>query len=341
MSKFDDIKIPENIKLETNKTIQKGKLIKRKHKFKYVKIASIFIFSVAICVGTLSYSSANSTLFVNDLFEKLDFVINHPKNYSTYSENMGLSKTINGVTFTIDDVVYDGHQINLTYTIKSQNKLLHQNSGFYKDKLFTDEILTVRNATVVKGNTFGSEYADEYTYTFMQSYNINYKGRKAPKELKVDFVLSNIFTYSDSGNIEKSVNETFNFKFKFKPNVPATVIDVNETKDGLTIKSLEITPYSTSVNVEFPESLISNTNGKKPSITLSSKYIGSLPSKVYDELLDENTYRVKRGVVYDSVVNDNVYGIGNPNSNDYVIVKFSDFNNQSTSDVTEFKIKIK
>ena len=284
MSKFDDIKIPENIKLETNKTIQKGKLIKKKHKFKYVKIASIFIFSVAICVGTLSYSSANSTLFVNDLFEKLDFVINHPKNYSTYSENMGLSKTINGVTFTIDDVVYDGHQINLTYTIKSQNKLLHQNSGFYKDKLFTDEILTVRNATVVKGNTSGGEYIDEYTYTFMQSYNINYKGRKAPKELKVDFVLNKIFTYSDSGNVEKSVNETFDFKFKLKPNVPATVIDVNETKDGLTIKSLEITPYSTSVNVEFPESLISNTNGKKPSITLSSKYIGSLPSKVYDEL---------------------------------------------------------
>lgn len=341
MSKFDDIKIPDNLKLETHKTIEKAKFLKIKHKFKYIKIASIFIFCIGIGIVSLSYSSANNVPFINDIFEKISFISYHPKNYTEYYENVDISKTINGITFTINDVVYDGHQLNFTYTIKSQNKLPRQNSGFYKDVLLLEEILTIKDGYVVKGDTVVGEYINDYTYTLMQSYNINYKGKKSPDEIKIDFVLNKIFTCSDSGNVEDSINETFDFKLKLKPNVPANIIDVNETKDGLTVQSLEITPYSTSINIKFPKSLISNIKGKESSVSLSTEYIGELPSKIYDTTFDTNTYKVKRGIVFDSVVNDNVYNIGSSESNDYVIVKFKNFNNQSGSDVTEFRIKIK
>lgn len=339
MSKFDNIKIPENIKLETKKTIQKGAILKKKNKLNYIKASSILILSLGICIGSLNLSSANNIPFFNDLFKKISVIKGDPTDYTQYSTSINLSKTINGITFTIDNAVYDGHQLNFTYTIKSQNKLPRQNSGFYKDTLFLEEMLTISSGTVTKGDTIGGEYIDEYTYTFMQSYNINFKGKKAPKMIKIDFVLNKIYTCSDSGNIEKSINEIFKFKFKLNSSVPTKVIDVNETKNGITVESLEITPYSLTANINFPKSFISSTTEKPSSIELSTDYNLTLPPKVYD--IDSNTYQVKRGIVFDSIVSENVYDIGFSSFDDYIIIKFTNFNNKSHSEITEFKVNLK
>ena len=341
MSKFDEIKIPENIKFETKKTIQKGRILKKKNKMKYIKVSSILIFSLGIGIGSLNLAAANDIPFFNNLFEKISDFKGTPTDYTQYSKGINLSKTINGITFTIDDVVYDGHQLNFAYTIKSQNKLPRQNSGFYKNLLSLEEVLTVPGATVTKGATVGDEYIDDYTYTLMQSYDINFKGKKAPKTIKLDFVLNKIFTCVDSGKIEESINETFKFKFKVDSNVTTKVIDINETKDGITLESIELTPYSITANIKFPKSFISYTKGKSSSIELSTDYNLTLNPKVYDEDLDTNTYQVKRGIVFDSVVCENVYGIGFSSFDDYVIVKFENFNNKSDSDITEFKINLK
>ena len=106
-------------------------------------------------------------------------------------------------------------------------------------------------------------------------------------------------------------------------------------------KLKKITPYSITANIKFPKSFITYTKGKSSSIELSTDYNLTLNPKVYDEDLDTNTYQVKRGIVFDSVVCENVYGIGFSSFDDYVIVNFENFNNKSDSDITEFKINLK
>lgn len=341
MSKFDDIEIPKNIKLETKKTIQKGNRLKNKYKYKYLKIASIFILSLGICIGTLNSSLAENIPFLNTLFEDLSAIKGTPQDYTQYAKSVNLSKSINGISFTIDKVVYDGHKLNFTYTIKSKNKLPRQKDGFYKDTLLLDEMLTVKNGTVTKSTTYGDKYIDDYTYTFMQSYNVNFKGKKPPKVIKLDFMLNKIFTCSTSGKVTESINETFHFKFKVDSNTSVKVIDVNETKNGFTVKSLEISPYSITVNVSFPKSFISNSKENPSSISISTINSLDFPNKDYDKNLDYNTLQVKGNLVFDSIINENVYNIGYSDFDTYVIVKFLDVNNKSINSVTEFKVDIK
>ena len=59
MSKFDEIKIPENIKFETKKTIQKGKILKKKNKIKYIIaiVAAFFITPTSILLPNAVTSS--------------------------------------------------------------------------------------------------------------------------------------------------------------------------------------------------------------------------------------------------------------------------------------------
>lgn len=143
MTKFDDIKIPHNIKEETRKTIGKGRSLKKK--FKYLKVASVAILSIGVSIGTLNPYLANEIPILNSIFENMSFGMGAKDDYARYAQGINLTKTVNGVSITIDEVVCDSHRIYFTYTIKSKNKLPRQNEeGFYKDNLLLDMKVNVK-----------------------------------------------------------------------------------------------------------------------------------------------------------------------------------------------------
>ncbi len=340
MTKFEDIKIPKNIKEETKKTIQKGKLIKRKNKKKTLKIASILIISFGICLGSLNSSVADNIPFLNNLFRE-GSIPGTKDDYTKYIQKINVSKVVNGVSFTINEIVCDGHKLKISYTIHSENKLPRYNKGFYKDNLLMNEKLTVKNGTVKKTGSLIGGYEDDYTYTGIEYYNLYFKGKKAPDKIKINFSVENIYTYSESEEIVDNIDGPFDFKFEVLKSKDTRVIDVNESKDGFTVDSIEIGTYSTSVNVRFPKKFILNNNRSKyPSISISSQYVDDFSRVYYSNELDENHYKIKGNMVYDSVVDENIYKIGYHDVNEYIIVKFENFNNESEDDIIEFKINI-
>lgn len=338
MTKFDDIKIPENIKEETKKTIEKGRRIRNKNKFKYIKVASIVIFSTIVGLGTLNHSIAGGIPLFNDLFESMG--IGDKNNYTKYSQWVNLTKTVNDVTLTIDEVVCDGHKLYFTYTIKSKNKLPRQKEeGFYKNHLGLDMKVDVKSGTATESVSTTRVYIDDYTYIGMKSYNLTFKGEKAPKIIKLDFLVDNIYTYEpDSEVVDEKIEGPFKFKFKISPNVDVKVIDVNETKDGFKVDSLEISPHTVTINVQFPKEFI--LNSKDPYIDLEYMYASGFCGKSYESNINSNEYKIKNGIVYDSIVIDNNYGIGNYDITEYIIIKFLDLKNKSDDNITEFKVYI-
>ncbi|WP_042274591.1 DUF4179 domain-containing protein [[Clostridium] dakarense] len=343
MTKFDDIKIPHNIKDKTRKTIEKGRSLKKKKKFKYLKVASVAILLIGVCITTLHPSLANEIPNLDGFFENMSFTMKEKDKYTTYVQGVNLTKTVNDVSITIDEIVCDGHKIYFTYTIKSKNKLPRQKEeGFYKDHLLLDMKINVKNGTATEYSSSTNGYLDDYTYEGMNTYDLTFKGEKAPKVINLNILINNIYTNEpDSETVAENIEGPFNFKLKVSPNTWSKVINVNETKNGFTVDSLEVSPYSVTVNVRFPREFIFNKDKfKDPSIRLEYMYASGFGGKSYEDDINSKEYKIKNGMVYDSIVTDNHYGIGKYDITEYIIVKFLDLKDKSEDNVTEFKVYI-
>jgi hypothetical protein len=340
MSKFDDIKIPENLKEETRKTIQKGRLLKRKEKHKHLKVASIIILSIGICMGTFNSSLADNIPFLNNIFKEINFPKGEKDDYTKYAQGINLTKTVGDNSLTINEVVCDGHKIYFTYTIHSKKKLPRMDKGFFKGYLNFDSKVSIKNGEAIKSSEMQGTYKDDYTYIFMDEYKLSFNGKKAPKVIKIDFLVKNIYTYNDNQEVVDTIKGPFHFKLKISPNGNTRVIDVDESKDGFTLDSIELGVYSTSVNIRFPEKFISDNNKKASKVSVSSQYIPEFSIEIFEKSMENNNYKVKNGIVYDSVVDENIYKIGYHDVNEFLTIRFENFKNQKNDEVTEIKVNI-
>lgn len=348
MTKFNDIKIPKNIKEETRKTIQKGRSLKGKKKQNLLKVASVIILSLGICIGTLDSAIAREIPFFNDFFNSVSIEELKVGNYTNYTEGINLTKTVNGVSITINEILYDGHKIYFTYTIKSKEKLPRQTKeGFYKDSLMLDIDLDIKNGSAIENSGSTDGYIDDYTYSAMLIYDISFNYKKIPKSAKINLNINSIYiNQPDSEEVAESIEGPFTFNLKLSPATDVIKIDVNEKKNGFTVKSLEITPYTVNVNVKFPKKLISKD--KDSSVELKSTYAGmyetAFDTKYYNSNNEDNPDEIeptiKGGIVYDSILSENIHKIGYYKKNDYIVVRFLNFENQGKDEYTEFKINI-
>lgn len=146
MNKFDDIKLPKNIKEETRRTIKKANHLKLKKKNKLLRFIALIILSIGVCACELDYSLAEKATNLHKIIQ--DITSNPKDNCLNYGQGVNLKETVGNISITIDEINYDGYKIYFTYTIKSNDRLLHQtNNVFYKDKLQLESNLLIKNGT--------------------------------------------------------------------------------------------------------------------------------------------------------------------------------------------------
>lgn len=159
MSKFDDIKLPKNIKEETKKTIKKAKHLKLKKKNKILRFIALIILSIGVCVCELNYSLAERSNNLHKFIKNITF--NSKDNHLNYGQEVNLTEKIGNISITIDKISYDVHKIYFTYTIRSNERLFYQtNNVFYKDKLKLKSNLLIKNGTAT----------DEYKYFIFKRF---------------------------------------------------------------------------------------------------------------------------------------------------------------------------
>ncbi|MEG2984588.1 MAG: hypothetical protein RR835_07800, partial [Peptostreptococcaceae bacterium] len=61
---------------------------------------------------------------------------------------------------------------------------------------------------------------------------------------------------------------------------------------------------------------------------------------VFEKSMENNNYKVKNGIVYDSVVDENIYKIGYHDVNEFLTIRFENFKNEENGEVIEFKVNI-
>ena len=327
LDKYEDLNIDKD-KLKKNMRAQ----IKTKSKFKknISVAASICLVGGGLFVASvLNPSLASGIPVIENIFEDLNETFCLNTTYSTYAQGIGQTQTKNGVTVSIEEAVSDGHNLYLTYKIKSQEKLCRydeyepygEKSGSFV--MYNNVKIDNDGSDVGGGATIDGYYKDEYTFVGMESHQIDFKGKESPDNYNVKIKINHIGgVFADIGDMIKG---PFKFSLNIDRTVDAEVINVNKSEDRYKVRTIESSPYGLSVNIEFPKEFIS----KKEEILKQANLYTDKGEQVashgytYDGIKFNKT-RVENDTVYDTLLfnyKEQLYD----SKPDYIIVKFEDF----------------
>lgn len=338
----DNFEILNNVEMDLDRyedlNIDKDKLkkkmrgqIKSKSKLKknITKVAGIFIVGGGLVVaGIINPSLANKIPVIENIFEDLNETFGLDTVDGRYAQGIGQTQTKNGVTVSIEEAVSDGHNLYLTYKIKSEEKLPRYdeyrpyggNSGEFA--IYSD-IKIDKDGSWVTGTGLTGYYKDEYTFVGMESYQLEFKGKEAPSNFNVKIKINHIGGVF--ANIKEMIKGPFKFSLNIDSKVDKEVIAVNKSQDGYKVRTIEVSPYGINVNVEFPKNYVSDRDDILKEVNLYDDTGKQVASHGYSyDIIKSNETRVENNTVYDTILFN--YKENNCNSKpDYLILKFEDF----------------
>lgn len=229
-TEFKEMEVTELEKAKVKRTLKKSISKKKKMKRwqKNVLAASIIFGLSTATIGLSFTASAKSIPLMGDIFSYFsnentglpDGIKNNGKglysDYKAYSNEIGFTEESNGLTFTINDAIYDGKTVTITYTIESEEDL--GDGSFYvpspnikemKAQGGSDGISKVADKKYV-GLLTVSNLADSKVDKVNIDWNINSIGiTDMDKEIKGnwDFAFSLKAIESNEKVINKSVNQ--------------------------------------------------------------------------------------------------------------------------------------
>lgn len=337
----DNFKLLNNVDIDLDKyqdlNVDKDKLkekmrgqIKSKSKFKKniaVASSACIVGIGLIGAGIINPSLANGIPIIENIFEDLNETLSIDRLYTKYAQGIGQMQTVNGTTVSIEEAVSDGHNLYLTYKIESEEKLPRgeykpygENSG---DLMLYKNMKIDNGGSLIGGTSLVGYYRDDYTFVGMESYQIEFKGKEAPRNFNVKIKIDNI------GNVDSDIGDMIKGPFKFALNIDSKadldLINVNESKNGYKVKNIEVSPYSINVNIEFPKDFVSDKEDIVKEVNIYDNKGERIASQGYSENgIKVNKTRVENNTVYDTI-SINYRGTVYDSKPDYIIVKFEDF----------------
>ena len=190
MSKFDDIKIPDNIDEVTKNAIRRGKTKKYQYK-KLTKVAA----SIAV-ISTLTITTTFAVEYAIDYFNhnKQSMYLSDRNDFEKMSNNINLTVKDKGIEFTIDNISIDDNYITVFHTSKSTKKIKRIDEN-YDDAYFSNPIIDA----YIDGESIMRAGLIEHEATYVSDNEL--KGMQ-----KIDVSSFNI---DNNDEIEFRVNEIF------------------------------------------------------------------------------------------------------------------------------------
>lgn len=254
-----DLKIEDTLNNLPERGKKKGKFMKRGG----VAAAITVICGIGISVSFPAF--ARNLPVVSSVFQYLSEKNIIDKDYITYSADLNMSKSSNGVTVTINSIAYDGIDLSIGYTVESENEIKETPNIIGPN-------MKINGKTIGFGGGGTGEFKDKKTYVGMRS--VDMAKDYLPKEVTKDIVGGNVkipdefimdFNIRD---LSENVKGKWDFKFKvssgkIKSNVKSIKpnVDWSSVKPGLKVNEVVITPINTALRTVEQNSDTSGDGG--------------------------------------------------------------------------------
>lgn len=288
----EKLPIPGDLDLIIKNTIEnlpddrknKGTILKQ------LAIAASIAVILISCISMVFPIVARDLPVVGSVFQFLSENNIIDKDYIAYKVNLNVSKSSNGVEITINDIVYDGVQLALGYTVKSEKDLK-------TDPFIFKSNIRINGKTVNTGSGASGLFKDSKAYIGVayinlgnsSSINTSAGNIKIPNEFLINL---------DIRELVGEIKGNWDFKFKvskekinLKSKEIKTDIDLSALRPGLKVNEIILTPINTVIKTSenFNEGfygdkggyLIYDDKGRKLNYKSGSGE-GSQKSKIYN-----------------------------------------------------------
>lgn len=218
-----------------NPPVQKKRSKKR---FYQVAAAAVLLTGVGTTSMIASPAFANFVTqipIIGNVFNY--FETDNYESYARFSESVGLSQSSDGLDIVIDQAVFDGTSVTITFMVKTENPL--------------GKTLEIKGLPVVKGV---EEKNTSLSYEYVE--NVGYVGLyKLTPSFENEMAQVSVFWEPDTIKTDKKEVEG-NWSFEFAVSqIPTEPIFLDEkvTTDGVTVHLKELTITDVSVNIEYQQ----------------------------------------------------------------------------------------
>ena len=266
MSKYDDIKMPDNIDDITKNAISKGRKQKNIRKYKNVMVASIATLAVGGGVmGVMNPSLADSIPIVKNIVNYFDNNTGSrfkgdKRELEKTSNSLNLSVKDNGIEFKVNSISYDESCMTVFYTIKT-DKNIKENYKVDENHLFSHPVIDL----YINGKEVNSYSNPESESKYVGSnklegiYRFDMSGIDMKANDKVELKTDNIFHTDGNWNIATNLD-------KSKTNVDSHIYKVNKKftigETDYDIKEVIISPLGNKIFIKTNELKDSNKSNE-------------------------------------------------------------------------------
>lgn len=266
MSKYDEIKMPDNIDDITKNAISKGRKQKNIRKYRNVLVASIATLVVGGGVmGVINPSLADSIPIVKNIVKYFDNnkdsrFKGDKRELEKTSNSLNLSVKDKGIEFKINSISYDESCMTVFYTIKT-DKNIKENYKVNENPLFAHPSIDL----YINGKRVDSYSNPESESKYIGSnklegiYRFDMSGINIKANDKVELKIDNIFDTDGTWNIATNLD-------KSKTNVDSHIYKVNKKftigKTNYDIKEVIISPLGNKMLLQTSELNDSNEGSK-------------------------------------------------------------------------------
>ncbi|AXI08164.1 hypothetical protein CUC15_03930 [Oceanobacillus zhaokaii] len=210
---------------------------KRKIIYALCSVAAVF----AILVGSSNYSpvlasSLSQIPIIGSIFGNSDIIGLQQAQKSGLTNEIGETQTVNGITVTLNEILYDQNNITIGLFIESEKELGEFYFGAGMDFTINGDFPDVASGS------YGEDILSDTTLTAIQEINVN---EDMPEQFELGLTL-----YGENG-------ETWNFSTPVQKITDINKIPVNHSQsvDGvdLTVKELSVSQTGVSISYESSE----------------------------------------------------------------------------------------
>ena len=238
------IDIPKELRVRSELGVKMAKAEQSKRKWKQPIVAAAVILGLSATSVAFSFPSIaaqipfmdNVISFFND--EERDY-----KNFESFSTDIDLAQTSNGTTVMIDNAVYDGTNITISYALETE------------EEIEQDIEISVMNGFDVVGAS-GMGGGDKITkisnnrYVGLASFTPHFKDEDYPETIEVTWKPE---AFNSILNDDLSLEGDWSFAFSLN-RLEGDIELINETVQNenvnFTLKSIEFTDVSTVISYD-------------------------------------------------------------------------------------------